>query len=209
MNQWDSLLSTYNLKTETDYADALREIMQEIALLGLWRARFFDKAAFYGGTALRLFYGLNRYSEDLDFSLLKEDRAFTLKQYFSAIKSELESLGFEVDIVEGNMGAIESAFIKTNTLHSHLVLGAPKYITDKLHAKQLIKIKFEIDINPPQKFKTEIKQILTPIPFTARVYDISSLFSGKLHAILCRAWKTRIKGRDWFDLVWFLGKKHQ
>ncbi len=76
------MLKTYDINNIYDRKNAMKEIMQEIVLCGLSRAGFFKKAAFYGGTALRIFYGLDRFSEDLDFSLETADPAFDLSAYF-------------------------------------------------------------------------------------------------------------------------------
>ena len=118
-------IAEYKPKNEGEILDALREIMQEITLAALSRTDFFEKAAFYGGTALRIFYGLDRFSEDLDFSLMEVDEAFTLEPYFSAIQTEFESLGIKVSIKEKGklqQSSIESAFLKTETIWNELIL---------------------------------------------------------------------------------------
>lgn len=205
----EAMLNRYNCNSRDEYENALKEIMQEIALLGLWRSKFFEKAAFYGGTALRILYGLDRFSEDLDFSLLSPDKHFELTKYNSAIVSELESFGLTVTIdnrqknIETN---IKSAFIKAGTKKQLIVINANQNILSSLHEKQLIKIKLEIDIDPPLKFQTESKILLQPIPFSVCTYQQPDLFAGKIHAILCRRWGTRVKGRDWYDLVWYISR---
>jgi predicted nucleotidyltransferase component of viral defense system len=198
------MIDNYQCQTSTDYVHALREIMQEISLLGLWRANFFNKAAFYGGTALRLIYGLDRYSEDLDFSLLCPDTSFTLDKYISPLSEELASYGFDVEIEHKQKtasSAIQSAFLKTNTMQQILSISANEEIANQIPHGKLLKIKFEVDTEPPPKFKTEIKYLLHPIPFSVNSYLLPDLFAGKMHAILCRNWKGRTKGRDWYDLV--------
>src|SRR5271168_5415411 len=97
-----SMLDRYNCVSLQDYENALKEIMQEIALLGLWRSKFFEHTAFYGGTALRILYGLDRFSEDLDFSLLKQNKNFNLTPYLEAIKIELLGFGFSVTVEQKN-----------------------------------------------------------------------------------------------------------
>lgn len=193
-----------------EYKNALKEIIQEIALLGLFRANFFDIAAFYGGTALRIFYGLDRFSEDIDFSLLKESESFDIAPYCDFIKDEIAAFGFEAEVtkkvkaVESN---IESAFIKTGTLISLLKIEAVSPPVSGIEKNELLKIKLEIDINPPSGADYEVKYLLTPIPFYVRLFSASSLFAGKLHAVLCRDWKSgRIKGRDLYDYVWYLSR---
>jgi len=199
IQQW---LKTYKIVTQQDQDNALKEIIQKIALCGLWRAKFFEKAAFYGGTALRIFYGLDRFSEDLDFSLLQPDPSIQLTPYYHAIKKECELYGFDVVITEKKKQEktpIQSAFLKTNTILNDLI------ITSDSH-KQL-KIKLEIDTLPPNLFETETQYLLQPIEFFVKTYTIPNLFAGKMHAILCRSWKTRVKGRDWYDLIFYI-KNH-
>jgi len=200
------LLDRYNLKTEDDYYNALREILQEIAIAGLYRANFFEKAAFYGGTCLRVFYGIKRYSEDLDFSLLKTDRDFSLDFYFEGLKTEFRAFGVEVDIrhkQKTNITAIESAFLKSNTVINILTL-TDKNFTVPLNRNKKIKIKFEVDTNPPLKFETEEKLLLKPFSCFIKCFSLPDLFAGKMHALLFRKWKNRVKGRDWYDFEWYV-----
>lgn len=202
-------LAEYTFRTLDDYDRALKEIIQEICLLGLWRAKFFEQAAFYGGTALRLLYGLDRFSEDIDFSLLEVNKSFQLSRYFSAVENELLSFGFEVDITgkgKSTSSAIESAFIKANTRIHYLKVGIPPRLVEKVPSNRLLKVKFEIDNDPPPGFKTETKYLLWPISFSVRAFSPSDLFAGKVHALLYRRWQHRVKGRDWYDLVWFVRK---
>ena len=201
------MLERYDIKTLGDYVPALREILQSVALLGLWRSRFFERAAFYGGTALRLLYGLDRYSEDLDFSLLDSDHEFTLEPYCAALIREMESFGFEVTVEtrrRPSQTGIESAFLKANTRHHLLVIGAGESIASYVHRKQLLKIRLEVDTAPPDGFTTEMQYVLQPVPFAVRTYVLPDLFAGKIHAVLCRSWQSRVKGRDWYDMVWYV-----
>ena len=168
------MLDRYQCRTEADYVNALREIMQEIALLGLWRSKFFERAAFYGGTALRVIYGLDRCSEDLDFSLLLPDAEFRLKNYGDALKNELESFGFTVEFSSKEKERphnIESAFLKTNTRMQLITIGIGE-IARQMHSRENLKIKLEIDIDPPGGFATEIKYLLRPVPHAVRTYDM-------------------------------------
>lgn len=204
-----SMMDRYELQTRDDYINALREILQEIALLGLWRSKFFEHAAFYGGTALRVGYGLNRYSEDLDFSLLKPDDSFSLGTYAKSLQREINSFGFQVDFEQRQKSyqtPIESAFLKTNTYKQLIIIEASEDLLRDLHPLKNLKIKLEVDTDPPGGFKTETRYVLQPFPFSVRIFSLPDLFAGKLHAILCRHWKSRVKGRDWYDLVWYAGK---
>ena len=201
------MMARYKCRRLEDYVRALREILQEIALLGLWRSKFFEKGAFYGGTALRILYGLDRFSEDLDFSLLQPRSDFNLSRYSKALQTEMRSFGFEVTVdskEEKTSRAVQSAFLKANTLEQLLIINAEKEIIRGLPKGQVLKIKVEVDTDPPPGFTTEVKYLLHPIPFSVRSYVLPDLFAGKMHAILCRRWKNRVKGRDWYDFVWFV-----
>ena len=199
-------IEEYNPQNEEEILSALREIMQEITLAGLSRTDFFEKAAFYGGTALRIFYELDRYSEDLDFSLLEEDSDFSIEPYFKAISDEFVSLGLAVSIKEKKktkQTAIDSAFLKAETIWQEIV---PKDIIKETggRSNKTLKIKIEVDRQPPLNFKTEEKLLLRPFSFYVKCFTKPCLFAGKLHALLFRKWQNRVKGRDWYDLEWYI-----
>ncbi len=200
------ILATYEIRSVQDSLWALREVMQEIALLGLWRGKFFEKAAFYGGTALRVLYRLDRYSEGLDFSLLKKSEGFDLTDYSESLKRELASFGFAVEI-EGRtkqaQTAVQSAFLKADTRTQMITVEFEQGLIQQVHRNQVLKIKLEVDTDPPPGFSTEVRYLLRPVPFAVRTFSLPDLFAGKMHAVLCRDWKSRVKGRDWYDLVWF------
>ena len=203
------MLEKYDLSTADKTYEALREILQEIVLLGLYRAGFFDHAVFYGGTALRILYGLDRFSEDLDFSLLQADKNFDLGVYEKSIIETLQTFGFEVNIqLKNQEGVIKSAFLKGNTAQHLLNIKAPDDVIAKYGQGRLVKIKFEVDTEPPLDFKSEKKTQLLPAPFMIHSMKLSSLFAGKIHAILCRNWSSRPKGRDWYDLVWYIANDY-
>jgi predicted nucleotidyltransferase component of viral defense system len=209
----ERMMARYENRRLEDYVRALREVIQEIALLGLWRAKFFEKAAFYGGTALRLLYGLDRFSEDLDFSLLQSSQRFDLSKYGQALETEMESFGFRVTFEhkgrKAASTAVQSAFLKADTLAQLLVVEAGEQIVRQLPKGQAIKVKLEIDTDPPLGFATEVQYVLRPIPFSVRSHALPDLFAGKMHAVLCRRWKNRVKGRDWYDFVWFVSNHPQ
>ena len=163
-NVIENMLSKYDIKNKTDETNAMKEIIQEIVLCGLSRGGFFDVAAFYGGTALRIFYGLNRFSEDLDFALLEPNKEFDLSKYFSFIEKEVKSYGLNLTITA-----------KQKTKESNIT-------------------------------EYEFKYQLLPSPHQIRLYDESSLFAGKIHAVLCRGWNNRVKGRDLYDYIFYLSK---
>jgi len=206
------MLDRYECQSVEDYVRALREIMQEIALLGLWRSKFFEKAAFYGGTALRILYGMDRFSEDLDFSLLKPMKDFDLSRYSGAVERELRSFGFEAKMTtreKKDESPVQSAFLKANTLKHLLTIKTAEEIFRPISRGQILKIKIEVDTDPPPGFVTETKFILQPIPFSVKTFVLPDLFAGKMHAVLCRRWKSRVKGRDWYDLVWYAANHPQ
>lgn len=202
------MVEAYHPKNLYEQKNAIKEVMQEIILYGLSQANFFHEAAFYGGTALRIFYGLDRFSEDLDFSLLKVNKDFDLTKYLPVLKTHVESFGLKVDIepkVKSLDPNIKSAFLKGDTIEQFL-LFYPDSKIQGINKNERIKIKFEIDINPPAFASYEIQYQLLPSPYEIRLYDRESLFAGKIHAILCRAWRSRIKGRDLYDYVFYLSK---
>jgi len=190
-----------------EYDRAIREVAQEFMLLGLWRGKFFEKAAFYGGTALRLLYGLDRFSEDLDFSLLAPDPDFRFDPYFDFIRRELGSLGLEVELERRDKDtAVESAFLSLNTRKTMIRIGTPDRISAAAARNRTVRVKFEADVDPPGGFDTETRVLLEPSPIGVRAFSGPSMFAGKFHALLARSWKNRVKGRDWFDLVFFVGR---
>lgn len=206
-NVIEQMLSKYEIKNTNDKINALKEIIQEIVLSGLSRGGFFDEAAFYGGTALRVFYKLDRFSEDLDFALISPNKEFNLNKYFVFIEKELKAYGLNLEIsskqknIDSN---ITSAFLKGDTLE-HILKFFPNEAEHKYNSLlKDIKIKFEVDINPPKGATYEERYKLLPSPHQIKLYDKESLLSGKIHAILCRGWKTRTKGRDLYDYIFFI-----
>ncbi|MBI9010160.1 MAG: nucleotidyl transferase AbiEii/AbiGii toxin family protein [Tenericutes bacterium] len=208
MQVLDQMLKKYSLESIEDKKNAIKEIIQEIVLSGLARSNFFKDVAFYGGTALRIFYDLDRFSEDLDFTLLVSNPDYEIYEYISFVKNEVESLGLKFQIEEKTKTKstdIKSAFLKGNTKEQFLVFY-PDENQDLsiLHADEKIKVKFDIDTNPPSFASTEVKYRLLPYPYQVRVYDLPSLFAGKIDAVLSRSWMNRVKGRDFYDYIYFL-----
>lgn len=209
-NVIEQLIQNYDPKNSIDVKNAIREIAQSIVLIGLSRSNFFSKASFYGGTALRIFYGLNRYSEDLDFTLNAADDSFSLTPYIESIINVAKSYGIDLSIEVKNKKIetpIESAFAKLNTYQTFITLNIDERLINKLHKDELIKVKFEVDCNPPLGFNVENKWITEPELASVNVLDIESLFAGKLHAILCRNYKNTVKGRDFYDFIFYINKK--
>lgn len=201
------MLKKYKINNIEDKKNAIKEIVQEVVLCGLSRGGFFKEAAFYGGTALRIFYGLDRFSEDLDFSLTTQDPNFDLTKYFPYIENETKSLGLDFSVqekVKSFDSNIKSAFLKGNTKEHILTFYENSEDAKFINKDEAIRIKFEVDINPPVGATYETKFGLLPSPYQVKLYDLPSLFAGKIHACLCRNWHSRIKGRDFYDYVFFL-----
>ena len=206
----EQMLNQHESTTLPDKKNSIKEVAQEIMLCGLSRAGFFHSAAFYGGTALRIFYGLDRFSEDLDFSLAAPDPDFRLDAYLPALEKELAAYGFRFQAESRKKTVdsdIQSAFVKGNTREHILICYADDRLARSIGGGELIRIKFELDTTPPPFATFEQKYRLLPIPYEIRLYDMPSLFAGKLHAVICRAWKSRIKGRDLYDYVFYLSRQ--
>lgn len=194
---YNLMLQEHDLSTIDSQRNATYEVMQQIVLSGLYRGGFFKEAAFYGGTCLRIFHHLGRYSEDMDFSLLEKNPNFKFEDYFPAIIEEAKLLGREIVIKKKdkrNFSKIESAFLKDNTDIYNLSFPTEKSL----------KIKIEVDTHPPLSFSTEQKLLMLPFSFYTRVFTLPCLYAGKMHALTFRAWKNRIKGRDWYDFEWYV-----
>lgn len=194
---FDQMMAQYPAHSADDRRNALYEVMQQVVLAGLYRGGFFAEAAFYGGTCLRIFHGMERFSEDMDFTLLRKDSDFTLEKYFPAIIDECRLLGREVVITKKdkhNFGKVESAFLKDNTDVYSL----------SFQTERSVKIKIEVDTDPPLQFDTEERLLLQPFSFMTRCLTLPNLFAGKMHALVFRQWKNRLKGRDWYDFEWYV-----
>lgn len=197
MTLYDSMVESYAPKSALERQAVQQEVMQLIALSGLARGGFFEKAAFYGGTCLHLFYGMERFSEDMDFSLLSPDPKFDFESYFPAIREEFALAGKEVEMQlkhKGKPSSIESAFLKESSEVFRIGFTTQKQI----------KVKIEVDIDPPPDFSTEMKLMTRPVSRWIRAYSIGDLYAGKVSAALFRAWRSRVKGRDWYDLEWYV-----
>jgi predicted nucleotidyltransferase component of viral defense system len=204
------MLNQYNIQTQHDRINSIKQVIQEVVLCGLSRAGFFKNAAFYGETALRIFYGLDRFSEDLDFSLKTSDSSFDFNEYLPILEKEIRSYGLNFDVSLKQKSAdtnVTSAFLKGNTKEHILMFYSDELIARSINSNELIKIKVEVDTDPPPYACFETKYQLLPIPYEISLYDVSSLFAGKIHAILCRSWKNRIKGRDLYDYIFYLSRK--
>ncbi len=194
---FEQMVAKYTVQTQADKLNAYHEVMQEIILSSLQREGFFNHAAFYGGTCLRIFHKLPRFSEDMDFSLLEINKNFSLEPYFGAIVKEFKALGRDVTInkkVKKNFSQVESAFLKDTT----------EVYNVEFKTERTVKIKIEVDTTPPLEFATENKLLLLPFSFMTRCFTLPNLYAGKMHALLFRNWKHRVKGRDWYDFEWYV-----
>lgn len=197
MTIFDEMVAAYNPQNVIQKTNAQHQVMQQIVLAGLQKGGFFEHAAFYGGTCLRIFYGLPRFSEDMDFTLVDKNPAIHLENYFQPIREVFALTGKDVVITKKeklHFGRVESAFLKEDTAAYDIVF----------HTEKTIKVKIELDTNPPLLFDTEQKLMMQPYSTMIRCLTLPDLFAGKMHALVFRNWKTRIKGRDWYDFEWYI-----
>lgn len=198
-------LDEYRCTNDEEEINALREILQEMILAGLSRTDFFTRAAFHGGTQLRIFEGIRRYSEDLDFALLEPDAGFELKPYLDKVAAELETVGVSLEVKDKSKASntVKKGFLKDDSLVRILEL---RYVGRKgtLGTPAKIAIKLEVDANPPVGAEYRAAPLVFPFPASVRSFDRASSFAGKIHALLCRNY---IKGRDWFDFIWYVGRR--
>jgi len=198
----DDRLRQYAPESKQAELNAFKEIAQEITLAALSRSDFFTKGAFQGGTCLRIVYKLQRFSEDLDFILYEPVEDFAWQAYLNEIQTEFMAFGLSLEVIDRSelSGNVKKAFLKENSFGQVLSLS---YARDRADV-QTAKIKLEIDTRPPLGSDFESKIINFPSPFSIVTQTLPSLFSGKLHALLCRSY---VKGRDWYDFVWYVSRK--
>jgi predicted nucleotidyltransferase component of viral defense system len=195
-------LAAYACKSTLEEEQALREITQEIILAGLGRTDFFSLAGFQGGTCLRIFHGLNRFSEDMDFALDRPDPAFGFSSYLDRIRGELAVYGYDLEIDDrSKAGAtVRQAFVKDESVGKLLRFN----YRPRSGPMKKLRIKLEVDTNPPAGASYDMPVLDYPFPAAVRVFDLPSLFAGKIHALLCRNY---LKGRDWYDFVWYTARR--
>jgi hypothetical protein len=200
INIIEERLKTYHASTIEDEEHALKEILQEIALYSLANTNFFDKAIFHGGTALRILYGLPRFSEDLDFLLKNSNPQFKWEPYVNAIIAGCKQFGVSPEVTDKSRvnNTIKKMFLKDDSVGKILDLSFAH------HPGRKLAIKFEIDTNPPQGSLLDVKFLEFPLDCSVTTQDLSSSFAGKCHALLCREY---IKGRDWYDFSWYIARK--
>lgn len=194
-------LDEYRASDSLEEDNALKEIAQEVMLFGLWQAGLFDKAAFQGGTSLRILHGLPRFSEDIDFVLIEPDTEFRWRHYLDGLLETCETFGIFPEAVDKSRmdNPIRAALLKDDSIANQLNLS---FVSN--HTQRKLKIKLEIDCNPPAGSGFDYSYLGFPVDFEIRHQDMSSNFALKLHALLCRPY---LKGRDWYDFSWYVGKK--
>lgn len=195
-------LESYSCRTTLEEEQALREITQEIILAALGRTDFFKRAGFLGGTCLRIFHGLNRFSEDMDFALEGPAPAFLLAPYLERVREELSVFEYQIEIDDRSEAgaAVQAAFLKDDSVGKLLRLG----YKSRAGPLRKLRIKLEVDANPPSGAVYDVPVLDFPFPSAVRVFDLPSLFAGKIHALLCRGY---LKGRDWYDFIWYTARK--
>lgn len=197
MTIFDEMVAAYNPQNAEQRLNAQHQAMQQIVLAGLHKGGFFEHAAFYGGTCLRIFHNLPRFSEDMDFSLTEKNPNIHLENYFQAIQDVFAFTGKEVVISKKeklNFGRVESAFLKEDTSAYDIAFRTEKSV----------KVKVELDTDPPLQFDTVQQLLMKPYSLMVRCFTLPDLFAGKMHALVYRNWKTRVKGRDWYDFEWYV-----
>lgn len=191
-------LDSYQASSPVEEEQATKEIMQEIALYGLWRAGFFEVGAFQGGTSLRILHGLPRFSEDLDFMLQVPDPGFDWSAYLTKLLECFEEYGLQSEALpKGSMDrAVRTAVLKNNSFVNQLNLRFYRG-----HVDRKIAIKLEVDANPPAESEFDYTYLDFPTDFEVCHQDLASNFALKIHALLCRPY---LKGRDWYDFNWYI-----
>jgi predicted nucleotidyltransferase component of viral defense system len=192
----------YAPTNSVEQENVLQELMQHYVLSSLSRAGLFAEAMFHGGTCLRIVYGMNRFSEDLDFLLKRSDPDFRWQGYLDSVRKDCEREGIPFEVQDKSQAgtAVQKAFLKTDSIGKILELDLPF----ERHQARKIRIKLEIDINPPSGSTFTTSYITFPVTAPMTTQSLESGFALKLHALLCRSY---VKGRDWFDFVWYVARK--
>lgn len=182
-------------ETELQQVNYLREYLQHIILREMFERDWLDELVFHGGTGLRMVHDLNRFSEDLDFHLHQPQRNYTIQDRLEQLKQDLALQGYRLEVKPSPKGNVKSAMLKFNDLLYESGISH--------HENEKLKIKLEIDVNPPVGFHTQNHPVSRYINFVVTTHDLPSFLAGKCHAVLQR---TYAKGRDYFDLLYYLNK---
>ena len=195
-------IKEYHPANAMDQENVLQELLQHFVLVSLARAGLFQHAEFHGGTFLRIVHGLDRFSEDLDFVLKRADPRFAWHKYLDPIVQDCAHEGIQFEVVDRSVvdAPVKKAFLKTDSIGKLLVLDLPF----SRHSSRKIKIKLEIDTNPPAGSTFESAYISFPVMTAITTQTLESSFASKSHALLCRSYS---KGRDWYDFLWYVSRK--
>jgi predicted nucleotidyltransferase component of viral defense system len=198
----DEKIKEFSIANVLDQENILQELMQQYILASLSRSGFFSDAVFHGGTCLRIAYGMNRFSEDLDFFLKQANPDFTWKKYLDRISKDavMEGIHFDIRDKSKPAAAVQKAFLNTDSIGKDILLDLP-FERDN---RKLIKIKLEIDTKPPSGSSYETRYITFPLTVSLTTQTLESGFGMKMSALLCREYT---KARDWYDFIWYISKK--
>jgi predicted nucleotidyltransferase component of viral defense system len=201
-NVLSAKLRDYAPSNAIEQDNVLQELMQHYVLASLSRAGLFADAVFHGGTCLRIVNGINRFSEDLDFLLKRPDPDFRWQAYLGAVRKDClrDGILFEVQDKSREGTAVQKAFLKTDSIGKLLT---PELPFERYNPRK-IRIKLEIDTNPPAGSDFTTHYITFPVTAPLTTQTLESGFALKLHALLCRSY---VKGRDWFDFVWYVARR--
>jgi predicted nucleotidyltransferase component of viral defense system len=198
-------IKKYAITTMGEEELAASELLQKTILAGLSETDFFAKASFHGGTALRIFHGLNRYSQDLDFSLIQNGEQFEWGRYLVHVRDRMQEYGCSLELYEKTGRDRPVVIAEARDLSIGKMLDF-EWATRIEHPKKIM-VKLEMDTVPPSGSCSVNANIDFPFASTIRLYDMPSLFAGKTHALLCRDYGEYVKGRDWYDFLWYVDKQ--
>ena len=198
-------INKHNPQNITETKSAMKETLQKIILEGLGKSDFFNNVVFYGGTSLRIFRDLPRFSEDLDFTLLDKNVGCDFDGCLLFAKRELESFGIDCDIYNKDKNidtTVDTRYFRFN-LKSLFDISFPEY-SNQIISTELLTVKIELERNSFSGGKVEVKLLTYPSFVQIKTYSMETLFASKLIAVLNRKWKTRIKGRDYYDYLFYI-----
>ncbi len=202
-----SQIKKYNPQNINEIKNAMKETLQDIILVGLGKSDFFKYISFYGGTSLRMFRELPRFSEDLDFTFIEDNIDFNFDSYLLGVKKEFNIMKINCEIYSKNKNietSVISRFIKFN-LKDLFNISYFDY-SKNIIKDEILTIKVEVETRHIAGAKTEYKLLTYPSFVQVRTFNMETLFASKLIAVLNRKWKARIKGRDFYDYLFYISK---
>ena len=200
--RFEARIAEYGPRNAFEQELVIHELLQQLVLVSLAKSGLFSRALFHGGTCLRLLYGTDRFSEDLDFLLNEPETSFDWKSIAAQVREDClaQGIGFEAQDRSRAGSAVKTAFLKTDSIGKLLLLDLPY----SRPARGKIRIKLEIDTNPPAGSLGEIRYLDFPVTSPIATQTLESSFALKSHALLCRSYT---KGRDWWDLAWYIRRR--